>query len=115
MTFIYISGSGAGKDSWFMCVRVKAEAEDIFNKMKGNQFKDCYCMRPGVMKYSNEMKNVSTSMKIASAFSWLANATNLGNPMEDVGKCMISLCIGGYDKQILECKDIDICAKRLNK
>ena len=55
MTFIYISGSGAGKDSWFMCVRVKAEAEDIFNKMKGNQFKDCYCVRPGVMKYWNTL------------------------------------------------------------
>ena len=115
MTFIYVSGSGAGKDSWFMWARVKAEAEEIFNKMKGNQFKDSYSMRPGIMKYTSEMKNVSTSMKVFSAFSWLANATNAGNPMEDIGRCMISLCLEGYEKQILECKDIDICAKRLNK
>ena len=115
MTFIYVSGSGAGKDSWFMWARVKAEAEEIFNKMKGNQFKDSYSMRPGIMKYTSEMKNVSTSMKFYSALSWLANATNAGNQMEDIGRCMISLCLEGYEKQILECKDIDICAKRLNK
>ena len=115
MTFIYVSGSGAGKDSWFMWARVKAEAEEIFNKMKGNQFKDSYSMRPGIMKYTSEMKNVSTSMKVFSAFSWLANAASAGNPMEDIGRCMISLCLEGYEKQILECKDIDICAKRLNK
>jgi len=113
MTFIYVSGSGAGKDSWFMWARVKAEAEEIFNKMKENQFKDCYSIRPGVMKYTDEMKNVNTTQKIYSAFSWLANAINVGNPIEDVGKCMISLCFKGYDKQILECKDIDICAKKL--
>ena len=98
-----------------MWVRVKAEAEEIFNKMKGNQFKDSYSMRPGIMKYNDEMKNVSTSMKIMSAFSWLANAANSGNLMEDVGKYMIFLCFEGYEKQIFECKDIDICAKRLNK
>ena len=115
MTFIYISGSGAGKDSWFMWARVKAEAEELFNKMKGNQFKDVYSIRPGIMKYSEEMKNVNTSMKILSAFSWLANAMNAGNPIEDVGKCLISLCLEGYEKQILECKDINICAKRLTK
>ena len=115
MTFIYVSGSGSGKDSCFMWAKVKAEAEEIFNNMKGNQFKDCYSMRPGIMKYNNEMKNVNTMQKIYSAFSWLANALNFGNPIEDVGKCMISLCFEGYEKQILECKDIDICAKRLNK
>ena len=115
MTFIYISGSGAGKDSWFMWARVKAEAEELFNKMKGNQFKDVYSIRPGIMKYSEEMKNVNTSMKVLSAFSWLANAMNAGNPIEDVGKCLISLCLEGYEKQILECKDINICAKRLTK
>ena len=115
MTFIYVSGSGAGKNSCFMWAKVKAEAEDIFNNMKGKQFKDCYSMRPGIMKHTSEMKNVNTTQKIYSAFSWLANALNSGNPMEDVGKCMISLCLDGYEKQILECKDIDICAKRLNK
>ena len=115
MTFIYVSGSGSGKDSCFMWAKVKAEAEEIFNNMKGNQFKDCYSMRPGIMKYNNEMKNVNTIQKIYSAFSCLANALNFGNPIEDIGKCMISLCFEGYEKQILECKDIDICAKRLNK
>ena len=115
MTFIYVSGAGTGKDSWFMWARVKAEAEDMFNKMKGNQFKDSYSMRLGITKYNDEMKNVSTTMKIYSAFSWLANATNIGNPIEDVGKCMVSLCLEGYEKQILECKDIYICSKRLNK
>ena len=110
MAFMYISGSGTGKNSWFIWARVKAEAKEIFNKMKGNEFKDCYTMR-----HTNEMRNVSTCMKVFSAFSWLANATNAGNQMEDIGRCMISLCLEGYEKQILKCKDINIYAKRLNK
>ena len=112
LTFIYISGGGTSNDSWFMWSRVKAEAEEEFNKMKGNPFKDCYSLRLGVTKYNNEMKNIKLSHRIYGAFSWLANATNYGNPIEDVGKCMISLCLEGYEKPILECKDIDICAKR---
>ena len=115
MTFIYISRAGAGKDSFFIWTRVKAEAEELFNNMKGKQFKDCYNMRPSIMKYTKEMKNVNITQKIYSAFSQLANAMNCGNLIEDIGKCMISLCFKGYEKQILECKDIDICAKRLNK
>jgi hypothetical protein len=40
---------------------------------------------------------------------------NFGNPVDDVGKCLIQLCLGGYDKNILECKDIDICAKKVTE
>ena len=115
MTFIYISGAGAGIDSWFMWARVKAEAENVFINMKGNQFKDCYCIRPGIMKPNSEQKNVTTTDKILGSFGWLANAMNFGNPIDDIGKCLIQLCLGGYDKNILECKDIDICAKKLKE
>ena len=113
MTFIYVSGSGAGINSWFMWARVKAEAENIFINMKGKEFKDCYAVRPGIMKATEEQKNVTTGGKILGSFGWLANMMNIGNPMEDVGKCMIQLCIESYEKNILECKDIDICAKKL--
>ena len=112
MTFIYISGSGAGIDSWFMWARVKAEAENMFINMKEKQFKDCYAIRPGIMKPNDEQKNVTTSFKILGSFGWLANKVNWGNPIEDVGKCMIQLCFEEYDKNILECKDIDICSKK---
>ena len=112
LTFIYISAGGTGKDSWYMWARVKAEAEEKLNNLKENLFKDCYCLRLGITKYNNEMKNIKTSHIIFGAFSWLANAISIGNPIEDVGKCMMSLCFNGYEKQILECKDIDICGKR---
>ena len=115
MTFIYISGSGAGIDSWFMWARVKAEAENIFINMKGKQFKDCYALRPGIMKPNSEQKNVTTSFKILGSFEWLANKINMGNPIDDIGKCMIQLCFQPYDKNILECKDIDICAKKFKE
>ena len=112
MTFIYISGAGAGIDSWFMWARVKAEAENMFINMKEKQFKDCYAIRPGIMKPNDEQKNVTTSFKMLGSFGWLANKVNWGNPIEDVGKCMIQLCFEEYDKNILECKDIDICSKK---
>ena len=73
------------------------------------------CLRPGIMKPSNEQKNVTTTFKILGSFGWLANKLNMGNPLEDVGKCMIQLCFDGYDKNILECKDIVICAKKFSE
>ena len=112
MTFIYISGAGAGIDSLFMWARVKAEVENMFINMKEKQFKDCYAIRPAIMKPNDEQKNVTTSFKILGSFGWLANKVNWGNPIEDVGKCMIQLCFEEYDKNILECKDIDICSKK---
>ena len=108
MTFIYVSGAGAGSNSWFMWARVKAEAENYFINMKGKDFKDCYVIRPGIMKASSEQNNVSTSMKLLGYCSWM-----FGNKMEEIGKTMIQLCLSGYEKNILETKDIDICAKKL--
>ena len=115
MTFIYISGSGAGSDSWFMWARVNAETENYFINMKGKQFKDCYALRPGIMKPNEEQKNVTTTYKILGSFGWLAQKMNMGNPVDDVGKCIIQLCIDGYEKNILECKDIDIVAKKMSE
>ena len=107
MTFIYVSGAGAGSNSWFMWARVKAEAENYFINMKGKEFKDCYIIRPGIMKAGSEQKNVSFTMKLLGLCSWL-----FGNKMEEIAKTMILLCLSGYEKNILETKDIDIFAKK---
>ena len=98
-----------------MWAKVKAEAEELFKNIKGKQFKDCYSMRPRIMKHTNEMKNVYITQKIYSAFRWVTNAMNAGNPIEDVEKYLISLCFESYEKQILECKDIDISQREINK
>ena len=113
MTVVYVSGSGTSKNSKLMWSRVKGEAEELFIKMKDTQFKGTYCTRLGIMKINPEMKNVNTTQKIYSFMSVLTKPFNLSNPIEDVGKCMIYLALNGYEKQILECKDIDICAKNL--
>ena len=57
----------------------------------------------------------TTGKIILGSFGWLASTMNFGNPVDDIGKCLIQLCLGGYDKNILECKDIDICAKKVTE
>jgi len=114
LTFVYVSGAGANKDGKLMWARVKGEAEEKFIGMKGLPFKDTYCTRLGMMRINPEMKNINTSQKIYSALSIIGKPFHISNPIQDVGKCMISLVLNGYEKQILECKDIDICARKLD-
>ncbi|ORX75838.1 hypothetical protein BCR32DRAFT_271641 [Anaeromyces robustus] len=112
MTFIYISGAGANINSRLMWARVKAETENDLLKMKGKEFKDVYCVRPSIMKHSNEQQNVSGMQKFYSACYWIGRPFGGANLIEEVGKTFIQLSLNGYEKEILESNDIKICSDK---
>ncbi|ORX87557.1 hypothetical protein BCR32DRAFT_324393 [Anaeromyces robustus] len=115
MTFIYVSGAGTNSNSKYMWSRVKGETENELLKMKGNEFKDVYCIRPALMKHSSEQQNVSGMQKFYSIFYWINRPFGAANLIEEVGKTFIQLGLNGYEKEILDPNDIKICSEKYDK
>ncbi|MFA6261516.1 MAG: NAD-dependent epimerase/dehydratase family protein [Bacteroidia bacterium] len=112
MTFIYVSGAGTdstekGKSMW---ARVKGKTE---NDLKKLPFKHVYLFRPGYIQ-------PIAGMKYTHAFyhwiSWMYPAFRLlfggfTSTLEEIGKAMIGATVSGYEKPVLEVKDINRLGK----
>ncbi len=113
ITFCYISGSGTdssekGKLAW---ARTKGKTENDLMKLP---FKGIYNFRPSYLHPTPGMKNTLSYYKYVS---WLylvfkAIMPNSLSTLSELGQAMINACAKGYEKQILEVKDILILAKR---
>lgn len=113
MTFEYVSGASTdstekGSSMW---ARVKGKTE---NDLAELPFKHEYNFRPGYMHPTPGLKNVN---KFVKYISWLYPVVkgifpNVVSTLKDVGIAMINVALHGYDKQILEVKDINAVAKR---
>jgi uncharacterized protein YbjT (DUF2867 family) len=107
MVFCYVSGSGTdstekGRSMW---ARVKGKTE---NRLMQMPFKRAYMFRPGFMKATKEAKNTPKAYKY---FAWMYPVLRFLFPgfvctLKEVGIAMINTVTKGYDKQILEVKDI---------
>jgi hypothetical protein len=112
MTFCYISGAGTdstekGKQMW---ARVKGKTENDLMKLP---FKAVYNFRPGYMQPTPGLKNTLPYYKY---LSWLYPilrpiASKYMSTLKEMGLAMINSVLKGYDKQILEVKDIIQLAK----
>jgi hypothetical protein len=112
MTFCYISGSGTdssekGKIMW---ARIKGKTENDLMKLP---FKHVYAFRPGFMKPTKGLKNTLSMYKY---FGWLypvikALLPNYVSTLQELGLSMINSALKGYDKPVLEVKDIIILSK----
>lgn len=113
MTFCYVSGRGTdgteqGRSMW---ARVKGKTENALIKLPFNQV---YNFRPGILKPASGSKNVLPAYKW---MGWLIPIINFFSPnniinIKDMGKAMINATIHGYDKKILEVKDILVLANK---
>lgn len=113
MTFCYISGAGtdsteSGKMMW---ARVKGKTENDLMKLP---FKQVYNFRPGGLQATKGQKNTLSYYKY---FAWLlpivrAIAPGFVSSLKELGLAMINAATKGYEKQILEVKDIVAFAKR---
>lgn len=111
MTFCYISGAGTdgtekGRISW---ARVKGKVENDLMKLP---FRKVYNFRPGMLIPSPGMKNVHRYYK---RFSFLIPVLktltpNMVSTLKELGLAMINSVLKGYEKQVLEVKDIKILA-----
>ena len=113
MTFCYVSGASTdstekGKSMW---ARVKGKTENDLAKLP---FKQEFNFRPGFMKATEGQKNIISLYKY---ISWLYPILRRFFPgtvstLAEVGQAMINVTLYGYDKQILEVRDIVAVAKR---
>ncbi len=112
MTFTYISGSGTdstekGKLMW---ARVKGKTENDLMKLP---FKKAYMFRPAIIEPTKGLKN---TLKFYHYLGWLLPVIRFLSPnficsLKEVGLAMIHVTTRGYDKNILEVKDIVALAK----
>ena len=107
MVFTYVSGVGTdstekGKSMW---ARVKVKTENDLMKLP---FKDAYMYRPGYIQPIKGLKNTYKAYKFFSPFYPIFEKLfpKYVGTMEELGKSMIYVTLNGYEKKVLECKDI---------
>jgi hypothetical protein len=107
MIFCYISGAGADntEKAKFMQARVKGKTEADLMKLV---FKKVYCFRPGLMKPTSGLKKTH---KIYFLFIPVYPVFRLIFPnfvltLKELGIAMINSVTKGYEKQVLEVRDI---------
>lgn len=113
MTFCYISGAGTdssenGRQMW---ARIKGKTENDLMKLP---FKKVYNFRPGIISPTKGLKNTLSFYKW---LGWLLPVIRVISPnfissLKELGLAMINASRLGYEKQILEVKDIKELAKR---
>ncbi|MCR8558583.1 NAD-dependent epimerase/dehydratase family protein [Mucilaginibacter sp. BJC16-A38] len=111
MVFCYVSGGGTdstekGRVMW---ARVKGKTENDLMKLP---FKKVFNFRPGYMHPTKGLKNVLPYYKY---ITWLYPffkivLPNMVSTLAELGLAMINVTVFGYEKQILEVKDIKVVA-----
>lgn len=107
MTFCYVSGRGTNENGKQMWQRVKGKTEAELTKLP---FKGVYNFRPGIMKATKGLKN---TLSLYKWMSWLIPIINTISPksvltLKQVGDAMVNVTQRGYEKSILEVKDIAV-------
>ena len=107
MTFCYISGGGTDstEKGRMMWARVKGKTENDLMKLP---FKKAYMFRPG---YIHPTKGLKNTLKGYRYIMWMYPAFRLFFPkyactLRELGLAMINSATKGYNKSILEVKDI---------
>ncbi|WP_060875590.1 NAD-dependent epimerase/dehydratase family protein [Myroides odoratus] len=107
MTFCYVSGGGTdsterGRTMW---ARIKGMTENDLMKLP---FKAVFNFRPAFMRPTKDAKNVKGFYKIIDVLYPLLRifSKTFFLTLQEVGKAMINVTANGYEKNILETKDI---------
>jgi uncharacterized protein YbjT (DUF2867 family) len=112
MVFCYISGAGTdgSETKRNMWIRVKGKTENALLRLP---FKKAYMFRPGYIKPGKGMKNTHSFYYL---IDWMYPFWKLVTPqffctIQELGTAMINCTLKGYDKPVLEVKDIVKLAK----
>ncbi|MFC2085255.1 NAD-dependent epimerase/dehydratase family protein [Bacteroidota bacterium] len=107
MIFNYVSGVGTdstekGKSMW---ARIKGKTENDLMKLP---FKSAYMFRPGYIQPTKGLKNAYKIYKVLAPLYplWKILLPKYVSTLEEIGRAMINVVKFGYDKQIIECRDI---------
>ncbi len=115
LTFCYISGAGTdssekGRSMW---ARIKGKTENDLLKLP---FKAVYNFRPAFIKPFLPLRPGQTFYKTYKYVAWLypvlsVIAPNMVITLKDLAAAMINACTTGYQKHILDVRDIKKLAK----
>jgi len=115
MSFCYISGANTdstenGKSMW---ARVKGKTE---NALLAMPFKNVYMLRPGFIEPLKGIKSKTPLYQFIYTvfkplFFILRNFENIATNTETLGRAMILAAANGYEKPILESRDINEIVK----
>lgn len=112
ITITYVSGAATdssekGRSMW---ARVKGKTENDLSKLP---IKQAYMFRPALITPTKGLKNTYTAYKIMKpllpVFRFLF--PNYVSSLRELGLAMINAVLNGYEKKVLEVKDIVILAK----
>jgi hypothetical protein len=93
-----------------MWARVKGRTE---NELQRVGFARSFAFRPAIMKAVPGQQHLLTAYKwLAWLYPVVALSSNNASTLHDVGIAMLRCARDGYDKPILEVKDINALAKR---
>ena len=113
MTFCYISGAGtdSSEKGRMMWARVKGKTENDLAKLP---FKAVYNFRPGIIQPTKGLKNALSFYKY---LGWLIPVIRVFAPksivrLKELGLAMINAATKGYEKSVVEVKDIFKLSKK---
>ena len=111
MTFCYVSGSGTNPNGSQMWQRVKGKTENDLTKLP---FKQVFNFRPGFMQPTEGLKNAISAY---TYFSWMFPILKVLFPgvtcrLSEVGQAMINVTQRGYNRNIIEVKDMVAASKK---
>jgi uncharacterized protein YbjT (DUF2867 family) len=113
MSFVYVSGGGtdSSEKGRMMWARVKGKTENDLMKLP---FKQAFGFRPGFIIATESQKRV---LKYYKYVSWLFPVIkvilpNMISTMSQLARAMIYAAQYGYEKNVVEVKDIIILANR---
>lgn len=112
MTFIYVSGAGTRTDEkGMMWTRVKGKTENELLKLP---FKQAFMFRPGIMKAHKGQVNIPKLQRITTGLYPILRIImpGMANTLEQVGKAMIEAARNGYQRSIIEAKDITVLSQK---
>ena len=104
--FIYLSGAGTSSHSVQFWSRTKAKAE---TDLQNVGFKAAYGFRPAGMKPVKGQRRLQGWGKYHWLFTWIPG---FANTIEQVTDAMVICARDGYDKPIIEVRDINKLTKR---
>ena len=112
MTACYISGAGtdSSQKGRIMWARIKGKTENDLLKLP---FKQAYMFRPGFIRPTKGLKNAYLFYKIINPLFPVFRVLfpKYVTTLKEIGLAMIHTVNKGYDKQILEVRDIVKLAK----
>ena len=113
MSFCYVSGShtDSSEKGRMMWARVKGKTENDLMKLP---FKKVYNFRPGIIQPTPGLKN---TLRLYTYLGWLIPVMRMFGSksivkLKELGEAMINAAATGYEKQIIEVRDILALAKR---